>query len=139
MMAVAVAALPSCKAISSLIHDGEVVARLGDHKLYRSELDDVIPKGTSPEDSVNLANLYINSWVKDKAFLDIAQQRLSKEERMSRRSLRPTASRFCGTATSSATSTSASTPQSQKSRLMNIMAPTKSPSSWSGRSSKPVL
>ena len=43
MMAVAVAALPSCKAISSLIHDGEVVARLGDHKLYRSELDDVIP------------------------------------------------------------------------------------------------
>ena len=81
MMAVAVAALPSCKAISSLIHDGEVVARLGDHKLYRSELDDVIPKGTSPEDSVNLANLYINSWVKDKAFLDIAQQRLSKEEK----------------------------------------------------------
>ena len=81
MMAVAVAALPSCKAISSLIHDGEVVARLGDHKLYRSELDDVIPKGTSPADSVNLANLYINSWVKDKAFLDIAQQRLSKEEK----------------------------------------------------------
>lgn len=75
------AALPSCKAISSLIHDGEVVARLGDHKLYRSELDDVIPKGTSPEDSVNLAGLYINSWVRDKAFLDIAQQRLSKEEK----------------------------------------------------------
>lgn len=81
VMAAVVAALPSCKAISSLIHDGEVVARLGDHKLYRSELDDVIPKGTSPEDSVNLANLYINSWVKDKAFLDIAQQRLSKEEK----------------------------------------------------------
>lgn len=75
------AALPSCKAISSLIHDGEVVARLGDHKLYRSELDDVIPKGTSPEDSVNLAGLYINSWVRDKAFLDISQQRLSKEEK----------------------------------------------------------
>lgn len=75
------AALPSCKAISSLIHDGEVVARLGDHRLYRSELDDVIPKGTSPEDSVNLAGLFINSWVRDKAFLDIAQQRLSKEEK----------------------------------------------------------
>lgn len=78
---VLLAVLPSCKAISSLIHDGEVVARLGDHKLYRSELDDVIPSGTSPEDSVNLANLYINSWMKDKAFLDIAQQRLSKEEK----------------------------------------------------------
>lgn len=81
LMAAAIAFLPSCKAISSLIHDGEVVARLGDHKLYRSELDGVIPKGTSPEDSVNLANLYINSWMKDKAFLDIAQQRLSKEEK----------------------------------------------------------
>ena len=81
MMAAAIAVLPSCKAISSLIHDGEVVARLGNHKLYRSELDEVIPKGTSPEDSVNLANLYINSWVKDNAFLDIAQQRLSKEEK----------------------------------------------------------
>ena len=81
MTAVAIAVLPSCKAISSLIHDGEVVARLGSHKLYRSELDDVIPNGTSPEDSVNLANLYINSWVRDKAFLDIAQQRLSKEEK----------------------------------------------------------
>ena len=81
IMAIAISVLPSCKAISSLIHDGEVVARLGDHKLYRSELDDVIPKGTSPEDSVNLANLYINSWVRDKAFLDIAQQRLSKEEK----------------------------------------------------------
>ena len=80
-MAVAITALPSCKAISSLIHDGEVVARLGNHKLYRSELDDVIPKGASPEDSVNLANNYINSWVKDRAFVDIAQQRLSKEEK----------------------------------------------------------
>lgn len=81
LLGVLLALLPSCKAISSLIHDGEVVAKLGDHKLYRSELDDVIPKGTSPEDSVNLANLYINSWVRDKAFMDIAQQRLSKEEK----------------------------------------------------------
>ena len=76
-----IAVLPSCKAISSLIHDEEVVAKLGGHKLYLSELEAVIPKGVSPEDSVNLANLYINSWVKDKAFLDIAQQRLSKEEK----------------------------------------------------------
>ncbi len=81
LLTVAVMSLPSCKAISSLIHDGEVVARLGDHKLYRSELDDVIPNGTSPEDSVNLTNLFINSWVRDMAFVDIAQQRLSKEEK----------------------------------------------------------
>ena len=81
LMAALFAVLPSCKAISSLIHDGEVVARLGDHKLYRSELDDMIPKGTSPEDSVKLAGIYINSWARDKAFVDIAQQRLSKGEK----------------------------------------------------------
>lgn len=75
------AGLPACKAISSLVHDGEVVARLGSHKLYRSELDGVIPKGSSPEDSANLAGLYINSWVRDKAFDDIAQKCLSKEEK----------------------------------------------------------
>lgn len=81
LLGVLLAVLPSCKAISSLIHDGEVVAKLGDHKLYRSELDDVIPKGTSPEDSVKLADLYINSWARDKAFVDIAERQLSKEEK----------------------------------------------------------
>ena len=72
LLTAALAVAPSCKAISSLIHDGEVVAKFGDHKLYRSELEEVIPNGTSPEDSVNLANAYINSW---------AQQQLTKEEK----------------------------------------------------------
>ena len=73
--------LPSCKAVQSFIHDGEVVARLGEHKLYLSDLEKVIPNGVSPEDSVNLANLYINSWATDMAFQDIAEQKLSKEEK----------------------------------------------------------
>ena len=81
LTALLAAVLPSCKAVSSLIHDGEVVAKMGDHKLYRSELDGVIPKGSSPEDSMNLATAYITSWARNKAFVDIAQQRLSKEEK----------------------------------------------------------
>ena len=72
--------LPSCKAVQSFIHDGEVVAKLGDHKLYRSELESLIPNGISQEDSTHLAELYINSWATDKAFQDIAEQKLSKEE-----------------------------------------------------------
>ena len=75
------AVLPSCKAVQSFIHDGEVVARLGDHKLYLSEVEGIIPKGISPEDSLNLASIYINSWATDKAFQDIAEQKLSKEEK----------------------------------------------------------
>ena len=75
------AVLPSCKAVQSFIHDEEVVAKLGDHKLYRSELEKLIPNGISQEDSINFANLYINSWATDKAFQDIAEQKLSKEEK----------------------------------------------------------
>ena len=75
------AVLPSCKAVPSFIHDGEVVAKLGDHKLYRYELEELIPNGISQEDSINFANLYINSWATDKAFQDIAEQKLSKEEK----------------------------------------------------------
>ena len=75
------AVLPSCMAVQSFIHDGEVVAKLGDHKLYLSELENIIPNGSSPEDSLNLANIYINSWATDKAFQDIAEQKLSKEEK----------------------------------------------------------
>ena len=73
--------LPSCKAVQSFIHDGEVVAKLGDHKLYRSELENLIPNGISREDSTHLAEQYINSWATDKAFQDIAEQKLGKEEK----------------------------------------------------------
>ncbi|MGN0202694.1 MAG: hypothetical protein ACI399_07320 [Candidatus Cryptobacteroides sp.] len=75
------ALLPSCKTFNSLVHDGEVVARYGSQKLYRSELEKVIPAGLSPEDSATLAVRYIESWAKDKAFLAIAGQMLTKEEK----------------------------------------------------------
>lgn len=81
LVAVICALMPSCKAIGSLVHDGEVIARYGDQKLYRAELESVIPKGMSPEDSARLATQYIDSWAKDKAFLQVAEQRLPKEEK----------------------------------------------------------
>ena len=73
--------MPSCKAVSSLVHDGEVIARYSDQKLYRTELESVIPKGLSPEDSTRMADQYILSWAKEKAFLAIAEQSLSKQEK----------------------------------------------------------
>lgn len=80
-LALALAVLPSCKTVQSIIHDDEVVAKLGDHKLYRADLEGIVPAGTSSEDSLNLVNLYINSWATNMAFQDIAQQSLSKEEK----------------------------------------------------------
>jgi len=74
-------ALPSCKAIQGLIHDEEVVAKVGDHKLYRSVLEDAIPDGISQADSMNFALQYIDSWAKNLVFLDIAEKELSKSEK----------------------------------------------------------
>ena len=73
--------LMSCRAISDFLHDDESVAQVGQVKLYRSELDKVIPKGVSPEDSTRLAQQYINTWASDMVFVNIAEEQLSKAEK----------------------------------------------------------
>lgn len=80
-MLIVLSAMTSCRAISSLLHDGEVVAQVGDAKLYRAELDALIPKGLSSEDSTGLARQYINTWASDQVYLDIAEKQLSKSEK----------------------------------------------------------
>ncbi len=72
--------LCSCTAISSIIHDDEVVARVGKDKLYKSELLRFIPQSSSPEDSAKLASRYINSWATDRLYLKVAEDQLSKSE-----------------------------------------------------------
>lgn len=74
-------ALTSCRAISSFLRGGEVVAEVGSDKLYRSDLDKVIPKGLSIEDSTYLAKQYINTWATDLVYLGMAEQQLSKTEK----------------------------------------------------------
>ena len=80
-MGIVLSALPSCRAISSLLHDDEVVAQAEGVKLYRAELDALIPRGISPEDSTLLALQYINTWASDLVYLKIAEQQLSKSEK----------------------------------------------------------
>lgn len=81
MSAVAACSLVcSCNFLSSVIHDDEVVARVGKHKLYRSELKEYIPEGVSSADSVNLALQYINTWAAEEIFNDVALKQLPKEE-----------------------------------------------------------
>lgn len=73
--------LCSCRAISTFLKADEVVAEVGGVKLYRSDLVEVIPSGVHHEDSVRLANQYINSWASDQVFLRIAEEQLSKNEK----------------------------------------------------------
>ena len=74
------ALLGSCNAISSLVHDDQVVAKVGKNKLYKSEVERFIPNLVSAEDSARLAEQYINSWAMDLLYLDVAERELSKEE-----------------------------------------------------------
>ena len=65
---------------AELFGDG-VVARVGKHQLKRSELAEYIPAGVSSEDSLALAQQYIKAWAEELLFLDMAESRLSKEEK----------------------------------------------------------
>lgn len=73
--------LSSCRMISSFVQDNEVVAKVGKHKLYASELSRFIPDGISAVDSTKLALSYINTWTTDLIFMDTAEKELSKEAR----------------------------------------------------------
>ena len=80
-------ALLSCKMVDRLsdtateLFKGEVVARVGEHRLHRSQLESYIPAGVSSEDSVGLAQQYIRAWAEDLLRLDMADEQLSKEEK----------------------------------------------------------
>ncbi len=71
----------ACDAISSFIHDDEVVARVGKEKLYRSQLSKYIPDGVTPEDSTNLAMQYITNWATELLYIKVADENLSKAEK----------------------------------------------------------
>ena len=73
--------LQGCNALSSFFLDDEVVARVGHKRLYKSEVDALIPPGTPVQDSISIASSYINTWASDLVYLKVAQEKLSKSEK----------------------------------------------------------
>jgi len=77
----------SCKMVRELadsgavLAHGEVVAKVGKHRLHRSELEKFIPSGVTPEDSAGLAQRYINAWAEELLMLDMADKQLSPQEK----------------------------------------------------------
>ena len=77
-------AMTSCETVTSFVRElryGQVVAKVGSHRLYASELASYIPDSASPEDSTRLALQYINTWASDQLFTDVAERELSKSEK----------------------------------------------------------
>lgn len=70
----------SCDVASSLVHDDQPVAKVGREKLYRSEVESMIPDMISPEDSAGIAEKYIRLWAMDRLYMKVAEEQLSKSE-----------------------------------------------------------
>lgn len=58
----------------------ESVARVGDAYLYRSELQNLVPNGTSKEDSIALVKTFIDRWATQKLLFEAAELNLNETQ-----------------------------------------------------------
>ncbi len=71
--------LASCSAFWKNKNE-RALARVYDVYLYDSDIKGVIPKGTSPGDSVVLIQSYIDSWIRKQLIIHLAETNLSSEQ-----------------------------------------------------------
>ncbi|QNR24018.1 hypothetical protein [Croceimicrobium hydrocarbonivorans] len=60
---------------------GPVVARVYDSYLYQTDLEDIIPKGLSADDSTSFVQNYINVWAKNELMIYKAEFNLTEEQK----------------------------------------------------------
>ena len=66
--------------VSKTRKDDVLVAQVGDKRLYFSEMSNIFPQNCSIEDSLALAKLFIDNWIKTKLLLKKAELNLSSEQ-----------------------------------------------------------
>lgn len=59
----------------------EAIARVGDEFLYKSDIRDLIPLGTSKEDSLQIIRAYIERWATQKLLTDVSEINLSAKQK----------------------------------------------------------
>ncbi|MFA6770615.1 MAG: hypothetical protein WCR71_05525 [Bacteroidales bacterium] len=72
--------LTSCKDLEFRSRDN-VVAQVGNKYLYKKEIQNLIPPGTSYNDSILMLKQYVNSWALKYLLLNKAQAELSKTDK----------------------------------------------------------
>lgn len=65
---------------NSITPDSDAIARVGNDFLYREDIKDVIPPGTSAEDSLSIIRTYIERWATRQLIIDAALRNLSAEK-----------------------------------------------------------
>jgi len=68
-------------------NDEGAVARVYDSYLYASDLKDVVPPGTSKEDSVAIVKKHISNWVSEMLIVKKAEDNLEEEEQNMKKQL----------------------------------------------------
>ncbi|OQY01782.1 MAG: hypothetical protein B6I20_07410 [Bacteroidetes bacterium 4572_117] len=58
-----------------------MVARVQNKYLYKKDIADIVPKGLSYEDSINMVKNYIDMWVKKQAIMKTAELNLIEEQK----------------------------------------------------------
>ena len=58
----------------------KVLARVFNDYLYESEIEELVPPGTSAKDSISLVKNYVNNWVSQRLFLRKAEKNLHNED-----------------------------------------------------------
>lgn len=57
------------------------IAKVDKYLLYKSDLEELVPAGTSEKDSLELVTNYINNWIRQKLVLLNAENNLSEEQK----------------------------------------------------------
>lgn len=74
--------LASCQYIKrQFSNDEDVVARVYDKYLYKSDLESLVPDGTPLRDSLELVRTFINNWIANQLLIKQAEENLSSEQK----------------------------------------------------------
>lgn len=74
--------LASCQFVKrQFSKDEDIVARVYDKYLYKTDLEALVPKGTPLRDSLELVRTFINNWISNQLLIKQAEDNLSSEQK----------------------------------------------------------
>jgi hypothetical protein len=79
LLAILLLSLSSCQLFNQE-QKPESVARVGKSYLYKSDLLNLVPAGTSKQDSILMVQSYIDRWATQKLLIEAAERNLSESK-----------------------------------------------------------
>jgi hypothetical protein len=61
--------------------EDQMLARVYDTYLYRSDIPQIVPEGTSPKDSIMIVKNFINKWIEEQLLIHAAEKSLTADQK----------------------------------------------------------